>query len=133
MTIDYDKMPDWILNHSYSSTYQPYTPTKKPVNKPVKKTIPKPVATKRQATPFLQTIMKGKEADTRIKLTQQQGKQPDYKDLLDFHKMSQEIELTYGMPSEEKVRDTNFNNNINRSDKNVIQNQNEVKTPHRKN
>ena len=74
-------------------TYKPTTPKvkKKPIIKPkIQTTQKKPV------TPFLQQIMKGKEADTKIKLSKQQGKKPDYEDLLAFHNMSEDIEITYG-------------------------------------
>ena len=116
----------------YTPTYTYKTPTpkveKKPFRKPIhtkaeQKRFNNSVASpsKRQVTPFLQTIMRGKEADTRIKLSQQQGKQPDYKDLLEFHKMSEEIELTYGMPGEKKARDMNNNNNTVGGNKDVKQ------------
>ena len=74
-------------------TYKPTTP------KVEKKTIIKPkiqTTQKKPVTPFLQQIMKGKEADTKIKLSKQQGKKPDYEDLLAFHNMSEDIEITYG-------------------------------------
>ena len=50
-------------------TYKPTTP--KIEKKPIKKTIIKPkiqTTQKKPVTPFLQQIMKGKEADTKIKL-----------------------------------------------------------------
>ena len=84
--------------------FNPYISFSTPIStslntKPSKpKIIRKPIRTepKREVSPFLKKIMKGKEADTKIKLTKQQGKKPDYEDLLAFHNMSEEIEITYG-------------------------------------
>ena len=90
-------------------TYKPTTPKvkKKPIIKPkIQTTQKKPV------TPFLQQIMKGKEADTKIKLSKQQGKKPDYEDLLAFHNMSEEIEITYGGSNDRGRSNLNHNQSI---------------------
>ena len=100
--------------------FNPYISFSTPIStslntKPSKpKIIRKPIRTepKREVSPFLKKIMKGKEADTKIKLTKQQGKKPDYEDLLAFHNMSEEIEITYGGSNDRG--NTLDNNNITR-------------------
>jgi len=77
-----------------------YEPKKKTIpNRKIKKELQNNLASKKMTvTPLLQTIMKGKEADTKIKMSKQ-GKKPDYEDLLAFHNMSENIEVTYGKTS----------------------------------
>ena len=77
-----------------------YEPKKKTIpNRKIKKELQNNLASKKMTvTPLLQTIMKGKEADTKIKMSKQQGRKPDYEDLLAFHNMSENIEVTYGKP-----------------------------------
>jgi hypothetical protein len=78
-----------------------YEPKKKTIpNRKIKKELQNNLASKKMTvTPLLQTIMKGKEADTKIKMSKQQGRKPDYEDLLAFHNMSENIEVTYGKTS----------------------------------
>ena len=78
-----------------------YEPKKKTIpNRKIKKELQNNLASKKMTvTPLLQTIMKGKEADTKIKMSKQQGRKPDYEDLLSFHNMSENIEVTYGKTS----------------------------------
>ena len=118
----------------YTPTYTYKPPTPKVEKKPIKKTIIKPkiqTTQKKPVTPFLQQIMKGKEADTKIKLSKQQGKKPDYEDLLAFHNMSEDIELTYG-GSNDRGNSINNNNTLGGS-KNDKQTNKVVRPPHRKN
>ena len=95
MTIDYTKSFPFDLYNSTGVQFK--LASKKKSIPPRTKELIKNLATKKvTVTPLLQTIMKGKEADTKIKLSKQQGKEPDYNDLLAFHNMSENIEVTYG-------------------------------------
>ena len=105
---DYTKFPFDL----YTPTYT-YKSLEKASKKPIQKKIIRPkiqTTQKKPVTPFLQNIMKGKEADTKIKISKQQGKKPEYEDLLAFHNMSEDIEITYGGSNDRGKNNLDQNN-----------------------